>query len=161
MSTPFVAFNFRVVISVGDAEQPLCECGFSAVDGLELSVDNTTIREGGDNGRRVHLGGGLTMGTLTLKRGMTSSFDLWTWFERVNTDGERHLRATIQVVMLGADRVTERATFVLDRCLPTKLRVPGLDALTGQLAIEELSIAYETMRLERTPAATRGGGADA
>lgn len=148
MSTPFVAFNFRVVVSLDGEERPLCECAFSAVDGLELSVDNTTIREGGDNGRRRHLGGSLTMGTLTLKRGMTSSFDLWTWFERVNRDDERHLRATIRVVVLAADRVTESATFVLDRCLPTKLRIPGLDAATGQVAIEELSIAYETMQLE-------------
>lgn len=155
---PFTAFNFLVVITVGE-EAPLCECGFSAVDGLELSVDSTTIREGGDNGRQIHLGGSVNTGTLSLKRGMTQSFDLWTWFERVQDDRERHLRATIRVVMLAADRTTPQASFVLDRCLPTKLRVPGLDAATGQLAIEELTVAYETMRLERlSPAAAAGGG---
>lgn len=148
MATVFNTFNFSVVITL-DGDGPLCECGFSAVDGLELTVDNKTIRSGGDNGRQIHLGGPVTNGTLTLKRGMTSSFDLWDWFEQVNLDHQRHLRATVQVVMLAVDRTSEQASFVLDRCLPTKLRVPGLDAATGQLAIEELTIAYETMRLER------------
>ena len=164
---PFTAFNFEVVITVGDDQKPLCECAFSSVDGLELSTDLTSIREGGHNNRQLHLGGALKPGTLVLKRGMTSSFDLWTWFERAHTDGERHLRAKVTVSMLGARQDAVQARFVLDRCLPTKLRVPGLDAATGQLAIEELTVAYETLRLERptpsdaggVPTAPGGGGA--
>lgn len=151
----FVGFNFDVVITVGDDTAPLCHCGFAQVDGLELSIDNKTIRSGGDNGREIHLGGPVTNGTLTLKRGMTSSFDLWTWFERVNLDNERHLRARVEVVMLGASRSVENAAFVLDRCLPTKLRIPGLEAKTGEVAIEELTVAYESLRLA-TPTGGEG-----
>lgn len=144
----FNAFNFRVLITLAGEKDPLCDGAFSQCDGLELSVATKTIRPGGDNGRAVHLGGVVNYGTLSLKRGMTSSFDLWDWFERVNTDHERSLRASCEVVMLSADR-RDRATFVLDRCLPTKLRVPGLDAVSGQLAIEELQVAYESIRLRR------------
>jgi phage tail-like protein len=145
--TPFTAFNFRVVINLDGESEPLCEAAFANCDGLEASVENQTIRAGGENHRQVHLGGPVKYGTVTLKRGMTADFGLWHWFERVNVDQERHLRATTDVVMLHSDRVTEAATFVLTGCLPIRLRVPGLDAATGQLAIEELQIAHETLRL--------------
>ena len=38
---------------------------------------------------------------------------------------------------------------MLDRCLPLKLKVPAFDAATGQLAVEELQVAYETIRLRK------------
>jgi phage tail-like protein len=50
-------------------------------------------------------------------------------------------------VLLAADGVTERVRFRLERCLPVKLKAPALNAKDGQIAIEELQIAYETMRL--------------
>ncbi|WP_110240079.1 phage tail protein [Nocardioides gilvus] len=151
----FTAFNFSVLITLEGESAPLCEGGFSACDGLEVTLANKTIRAGGDNGRMIHLGGIVNNGTLTLKRGMTSSFDLWDWFERVTLDEERGLRATCQVVSLAADRRSEQATFVLERCLPTKLKVPALDAATGQLAVEELQVAYETIRLRKPQEASR------
>ncbi|GAA2124574.1 phage tail protein [Nocardioides bigeumensis] len=147
--TVFTAFNFKVLITLDGESSPLCEGGFSACDGLEVSVTNKSIRVGGDNGRVVHLGGIVNNGTLSLKRGMTDSFDLWDWFERVNVDEERRLRATCLVVSMAPDRVTEQATYVLDRCLPVKLKVPAMDAATGQLAVEELQVAYETIRLRK------------
>ena len=39
-------------------------------------------------------------GTLTLKRGMTSTFDLWDWFARVVE--QPSLRADGEVVLIGA-----------------------------------------------------------
>lgn len=148
VATPFTAFNFKVLITL-DGGGPLCNGAFSAAEGLDLSMDVKTIRQGGDNGREIHLAGPLTNGKLTLKRGMTTNFDLWDWFDRVIVDGERHLRATTDVVMLHSDRQTEQATFVLTKCLPVKLRAPGLAAADGQVAIEELQIAYESLRLRK------------
>lgn len=152
----FTAFNFTVLITLDGESKPLCGGGFSACDGLEVSVGNKTIRSGGDNGRTVHLGGIVNNGTLTLKRGMTDSFDLWDWFERVNLDEQRHLRATCHVVSMAADRTTEQATWVLERCLPVKLKVPAFDAATGQVAVEELQVAYETIRLRRPQGQPQG-----
>jgi phage tail-like protein len=148
--TPFTNFNFRVVINLDGEAEPVCEAAFSACDGLEASIENQTIRAGGENHRQVHLGGAVKYGTVTLKRGMTADFGLWEWFERVNLDHERHLRATADVVMLHSDGSTEVATFVLTGCLPIRLRIPGLDAASGQVAVEELQLAHETLRL-RTP----------
>jgi phage tail-like protein len=82
---------------------------------------------------------------LTLKRGMTSSFDLWEWVERVQS--EPGLRANTEVVVLSADRATKQAVFVLTRCVPAKLKAPPLNAKDGMVAIEELQLAYESLKL--------------
>src|ERR687886_744357 len=53
------------------------------------------------------------------------------------------IRATAVVVLLAENGQTERLRFVLDRCVPVKLKLPGLNAREGGIAIEELQLAYE------------------
>src|SRR6185369_1884268 len=95
---PMTAFNFSIEISKeGDANR-LCNAAFAECDGLEMTMEVKTIREGGANGRVVRLSGMLNYGQLTLKRGMTSSSDLWEWFSAVMIDPS--IRASAEVVML-------------------------------------------------------------
>lgn len=143
---PFSAFNFSIEITPDGAPSPLCNASFSECDGLEMTMDVKTIREGGNNGVQIKLAGPAGYGQLTLKRGMTSTFDLWDWFEQVNRDPS--VRATGQVVVFAPDGVTERATFTLQRCLPLKVKAPALNAREGTVAIEEMQLAYESLRLE-------------
>jgi phage tail-like protein len=156
VTEPFTAYSFRVDIVLPGAGEPLCGAAFSECDGLELRLDVRSLREGGNNAGPVLLAGPASYGEVTLRRGMTDSFDLWDWFERVNLDEQRHLRATCHVVSKAADRSTEQATWVLERCLPIKLKVPGFDAATGQVAVEELQVAYETIRLRKPQANSQG-----
>jgi phage tail-like protein len=80
---------------------------------------------------------------------MTANFDLWDWFAAVVIDPS--IRASAEVVML-APNGAERARFVLDRCIPMKLKAPALNAKDGAVAIEELQLAYES--LSHKPAQT-------
>lgn len=155
---PFTAFNFTVEIALPDAGQPLCEAAFAECSGLEVTTEVKTIREGGNNNQPVHLAGPVSYAQLSLKRGMTTSFDLWDWFERVLRDGQQHLRATCEVHVLSGDRTRDTAVFVLTGCLPTKLKAPTLNAKDGQIAIEEMQIAYELLSLKKPG---DGGGAGA
>lgn len=139
---PFTAFNFSVEITKAGDAATLCSASFAECDGLEMSIDVKTIREGGDNGRQVRLSGPVTYGQLTLKRGMTSNFDLWEWFGARVLDPA--LRASAEVVLL-APNGAERARFVLERCVPVKLKAPALNAKEGMVAIEELQLAYESL----------------
>lgn len=148
---PFAAFNFAVEIVLPGASAPLCAGAFSECDGLEMSMEVKTIREGGNNGRQVRLSGPLAFGQLTLKRGMSRGFELWAWFTRCRDDPR--VRADAEVVMLAADRTTECARFVLSRCVPVKLKAAALSAKDGQVAVEELQLAYESIRLEPAPKA--------
>ena len=85
---------------------------------------------------------------VTLKRGMTASFDLWDWFSAIQEPGNAKLRATAKVVLFApSGPPTERCHFLLDRCVPTKLKAPALNAKDGMVAIEEFQLAYESLRL--------------
>jgi phage tail-like protein len=145
---PFTTFNFLVEIQVDGVSDNICGAGFSECDGLEMSITPKTIREGGRNSGPVHLLGPTGYGQLTLKRGMTPSFDLWSWFNQVTSPGQGGLRGSAQVVMLAADGSTEQARFTLTGCLPVKLKAGALNAASGVVAIEEMQIAYETLALE-------------
>jgi phage tail-like protein len=142
---PFITFNFRISLQLEGESAPLCQGEFAECDGLEMTIEPKTIREGGNNGRQIHLVGPVSYGQLTLKRGMTASFDLWTWFERIQK--ERSLRASGEIVILGSDRTSEDVRFVVSGCLPIKVKAPALNAKDGQIAVEELQIAYETLHL--------------
>jgi phage tail-like protein len=144
---PFTAFNFAVEINVPDVVPLVCNAAFAECDGLEMTVEVKTIREGGNNGRQIRLAGPASYGQLTLKRGMTPSFDLWDWMEAAHTKPD--LRADAEVVIFAADGTTERARFILTRCIPVKLKAPPLNAKDGGIAIEEFQMAYESLSLKR------------
>ncbi len=144
---PFTAFNFSVEINLPGEAQKICGASFSDCDGLDMSMEVKTIREGGNNGKQIRLAGPVSYGQLTLKRGMTANFDLWNWFNRMQT--EPGLRANAEVVLLAADGKTARARFALSRCMPVKLKAPALNAKDGILAIEEMQLAYESLELKQ------------
>ncbi len=112
-----------------------------------MTMDVKTIREGGNNGKQIRLTGPLNYGQLTLKRGMTATFDLWDWFSKMLTNAA--LRADAEVVLFAVDGTTERVRFVLTRCVPIKLKAPALNAKDGVIAIEELQLAYESLTLKQ------------
>jgi phage tail-like protein len=144
---PFTAFNFSVEINKSGEAALLCAAAFSECDGLEMTMDVKTIREGGNNGKQIRLTGAFNYGQVTLKRGMTANFDLWEWV--TETLKNPNLRGDAQVVLFAADGRTRRASFMLTRCLPVKLKAPPLNAKDGVIAIEELQLAYESLRLEQ------------
>jgi phage tail-like protein len=144
---PFTSFSFAVEIRVPGVSTKVCNAAFAECDGLEVTMDVKSIREGGNNARHLRLAGPLSYGLLTLKRGMTKSFDLWDWVSRTTT--EPGLRGDAEVVLLAPDGHTERARFLLSRCLPAKLKAPPLNAREGGVAIEELQLAYESLTLKR------------
>lgn len=144
---PFTAFNFSVEIHVEGVAMQVCDAAFSECDGLEMTMEVKTIREGGNNGRQIRLTGPLNFGQCTLKRGMTANTDLWNWFDLMLTNPA--LRADAEVVNFAADGHTEKARFQLWRCVPVKLKAPPLNAKDGMVAIEELQLSYETLTLKK------------
>lgn len=147
-ATPYTAFNFVVELTLDGEHSPVCSAGFSECDGLEMNMEPKSYRQGGDNAREIHLVGPVSYGQLTLKRGMTDSFDLWNWFQRV-MDGEYELRASGTVVMMSSDRQSERARFKLSRCIPIKIKAPALNAAEGGVAVEEMQLAYERLQFDK------------
>src|SRR6059058_4092938 len=108
---PFTAFNFAVEINVPGVSPKVCSASFSECDGLEMTMEVKTIREGGNNGRQIRFTGPVSYGQLTLKRGMTRTFDLWDWFDGMVRNVR--LRAQAEVVILAANGQTRLTSFVL------------------------------------------------
>ncbi|HUE78382.1 MAG TPA: phage tail protein [Sphingomicrobium sp.] len=141
---PFTGFNFSVEINRGQEGGPLAAAQFSDCDGLEMTMDVKTIREGGSNDHPIRVSGAVNYANLTLKRGMTRNFDLWKWFE--DSIADPRLRASAEIVLLGADGKTEQARFQLTRCVPIKMKAPAFNAKDGAVAIEEMQLAYERLK---------------
>lgn len=151
-SYPFTNFNFSVEITREGASKPMCKAAFSDCDGLEMSMEIKTIREGGNNNQQIRFTGPVSYGQLTLKRGMTDKFDLWDWF--TDTVSNPALRADAEIVLLASDFKTVRARFILSRCVPVKIKAPTLNAKDGAVAIEEMQLAYQEMTLVKPETTT-------
>jgi phage tail-like protein len=143
---PFTSFNFKVLIDVTGINDFVCSAVFSEVDGLEMTMEPKTIKEGGRNDGQVHMTGQVSYGQLTLKRGMTPNSDLWKWFGNMLEPGNGGLRGVANIVMLSGDiQAREQMHFRLIGCLPVKLKAPALNAKDGLIAIEEMSLVYESL----------------
>jgi phage tail-like protein len=147
---PFLAFRFDVQISVPGVlglPNPLCNAAFAECDGLEMTMEPKTVREGGNNTQQIHLVGPVSYGTLSLKRGMTSNIDLWKWFTQSVSGDTRSAQAEVVIIMRNGQGA-EQVRFKVHNCLPLKMKAPALNAKEGLLAIEEMQLAYRYFEIE-------------
>jgi phage tail-like protein len=155
-------FNFTVTLTRSDtatrvtrAEDILGAAGFQECSGLELEADIKEYLEGGRNDGVIRRVGRVKLQPLVLKRGMfLAEADgyvddrLWNWLQSMTAGVLPIPRydGTIQVKAPDHQRVVARWTF--ERGLPMKVTGPALNGKTGDIAIEELHIAHEGLRLE-------------
>lgn len=148
--TLFTTYRFDVQLELDkpgdfDLPQTLCDAAFSEVDGLEMTMEPKTIREGGNNGVQTHLVGPVTYSNLTLKRGMTKTLDLWKWFSVAATgkeDGSGRGAKARGLITMRDMAGNAQLYFKLRGCLPIKIKAPPLNAADGLIAVEEMQIAY-------------------
>ena len=158
---PLHVFRFQVDFlqdSLGKegehAPVTLCSGAFSECTGLEATMEPRVIKEGGRNYGAAQRAGGVTFATVVLKRGMTTTRDLWRWWELVNGTGAYAYRLSAEVKMFGPNpdaRVDELGepvlTWRLSRALPVKFRAADLNARSTEIGIEELHLAHEGLSL--------------
>jgi phage tail-like protein len=137
---------------------PLCSGAFSECAGLEATMEPKTIKEGGKNYGVNHRAGPVTFATVVLKRGMTTTRDLWKWFELV-AKGAYAYRLSATVTLFGAAPSVDGepeplVSWKLERAIPVKFKAADLNAKGTEVGIEELHLAHEGMTL-----VARGGGA--
>lgn len=127
---------------------------FQDCSGLEIEMDVQEYLEGGRNDGTVKRVGRAKFPLLVLKRGMfhgaaagaQADARLWLWLQRIVARERRVERMDGRITLMSADG-TPRAAWGFERGLPAKLRGPELNARTGEVAIEELTIAHEGLRL--------------
>jgi len=157
---PYTAFRFEVELTLSQAvpgiNGPVCWGAFSECDGLEMTMEPKAVREGGNNQVQKHLMGPISYGQLTLKRGMTNTHDLWYWFAAAGQTG-RTSTAAGKVTIANA-KGEPSIVFILEECLPVKLRGPSLNAKDGQIAIEEMQLVYSRLSIQQAGASGVGAG---
>lgn len=127
---------------------------FQECSGLEVEMDVQDYQEGGRNDGTIKRIGRAKYSPIILKRGMfygssrKANTDLWMWVQSV-VAGERPAPRYDGIVTVMSSGEEVSATWVFDRGLPLKIRGPELNAKTGEIAIEELHIAHEGLRLVR------------
>jgi phage tail-like protein len=146
-------FNFRVTLNKSGAGDRLGDGGFQECNGLEIEMDVQELVEGGRNDGTIRRVGRGKYTNLVLKRGMIFpdggkvKGELWNWLQGV-LSGVRPVaryNGTVEVRDPTGHHVV--ATWEFDRGLPAKVSGPQLNAKTGEIAIEELTIAHEGLRL--------------
>jgi phage tail-like protein len=124
---PYGARNFEVEIDDRAV-------GFSAVSGLGLEFDYA------DDGRLVTS----RITEVTMRRGVTGDPALWSWARSV-LRGEPVAR-TVRVHLLD-DRREAVCSWVLERARLRRWSGPALDAVGGEIAMEEVVLTAESVEL--------------
>ena len=142
-------------LSAGEApseKETLGDGAFQECTGLEIEMDVQEYLEGGRNDGVIQRIGRAKYTNIVLKRGMfygadeKVNRDLWRWLQDV-VSGKRPVARYDGIIEVKSRAGETVATWVFDRGLPAKIRGPELNGKSGDIAIEELHIAHEGLRL--------------
>ena len=139
-----------------DREDPLVGCQFSLeiqgvisgyfteVGGLgsehEIVEHKVVDKNGHDMVMKIP--GRLKWSDITLKRGLTSSMDLWDWRKQVEDGDVQGARKNGSVVMY--DQMSSQvARWNFSNAWPSKVSGPSLNAQNNEFGIEEVVIVHE------------------
>ncbi len=152
---PVGAFRYELLFSshplqpgpADRGERSVAGGAFAECTGLEVTMEPKVIREGGLNYGAHQRAGPVTFATVILRRGMTLNRDLWDWFQEATLRGSYTHRLDVTIRHLDFDGRTVVRTWQLDRALPVKFKSADLSARSQEIAIEELHLVHEGLRL--------------
>ena len=146
-ANPYSNFNFMVKLGDTGGEDQIAG-GFSDVSGLGNEVKFAEYRNGNDAENGVHKVTGLNKATdVTLKRGVIGSARLYNWLNAIRNGDENQLQ-TVRVTLQSEDHLSTVATWVLKRARIIKYVSGPFNAKGTDVAMEELTLAYERMEME-------------
>ena len=160
MEYPLTLFRYQVDfqrVSLASHEEQgemrLCRGAFSDCAGLEATMEPKVIKCGGWNYGARQRPGPVTFGTVILKRGLTTTRDLWKWFSHVNEQGKYAFRLNVKIRVSGPGEEIPGATLVVQlfRALPVKFKCADLNARGSEVSVEEIHLAHEGMTIATNP----------
>lgn len=143
---PYAQFNFLVNLGTGETEGP--GAGFQECSGLSMTVDVIEYRNGNDKENSPRKLTGLTrVSDVTLKRGIIGSLNLYQWMDQIRNGDQAALR-TVTIQLQNEDHTAIVMSWKLLRARIIKHTTGPLNAKGTDVAIEELTLAYERLELE-------------
>jgi phage tail-like protein len=124
--------------------------GVRRVRGLGQLTELVSVREGGDpNASRVVVGP-TKLEPVTIERGITRDDAFEKWAQAMREGAGAAPRKDVRIELHDGERRLTVA-WVLKRALPVKFEAPDLNAASNDVAIEELTLAYEGLELDHDP----------
>jgi phage tail-like protein len=132
---------------------------FTECSGISVQIDKEVYMEGGVNDQQRIFLKQTKFQDITLKRGMTDDVAFWKWVESVlslGSGGKGSPRQTITILLFNQAGETMQS-WKLTGAVPVGWKTPTLQASGTAVAIEELTLAYEGLEVERKPGGNGGG----
>jgi phage tail-like protein len=143
---PYVQFNFLVDLGNGVVEGP--DAGFQELSGVGMEVTVSEYRTGNSRENSVMKITGLNKSTdVTLKRGVIGSLSLYSWLDQIR-NGDQNAFRTVTVQLQNEDHTQVVQTWKLLRARIIKHVSGPLNAKGTDVAMEELTLAYERLQME-------------
>ncbi len=143
---PYVQFNF--LVDLGDGTTDGVQAGFQEVSGMGMDVAVIEYRNGNERENSVRKLTGLTKTSdVTLKRGVIGSLNLYQWIDQVRNGDEAAYRNVI-IHMQNEDHTSTVISWRLIRARIIKHTSGPLNAKGTDVAMEELTLAYERLEME-------------
>jgi phage tail-like protein len=143
---PYHQFNFLVDLGTGDTAG--VEAGFAECSPIEMEVSVVEYRNGNERENAVRKLTGLhKVADVTLKRGIIGSLGLYQWLDEIRNGDQSALR-TVTIQLQSEDHSEVVMTWKLLRARIVKHVSGPLNAKGTDVAIEELTIAYERLEIE-------------
>ncbi|MDQ3492991.1 MAG: phage tail protein [Chloroflexota bacterium] len=143
---PYAQFNFLVDLGTGESEGP--EAGFQECGPISTSVDVIEYRNGNEKENAPRKLTGLDrVSDVTLKRGLIGSLNLYQWLDQIRNGDPAAVR-TVVIRLMSEDHSASVMTWKLLRARITKHTSGPLNARGTDVAMEEMTLAYERLELE-------------
>jgi phage tail-like protein len=143
---PYTQFNFLVDLGTGASDGP--QAGFQECSQIGMSVDVVDYRNGNDKENNVRKLTGLArVNDITLRRGIIGSLDLYDWLDQIRNGDQSGVR-NVTVQLMSEDHTTVAETWRLFRARIVRHLSGPFDARCSDVAMEELTLAYERLELE-------------
>ncbi|CAM4527572.1 phage tail protein [Corallococcus exiguus] len=143
---PYVQFNFLVDLGTGTTDG--ADAGFQEISNVGMEVTVAEYRNGNEKENSVRKITGLNKATdVTMKRGVIGSLTLYVWLNQLR-NGEANALRTVTIQLQNEDHTAVVQTWKLLRARIIKHVSGPFNAKGTDVAIEELTIAYERLEME-------------
>lgn len=134
-----------------EIESSVTAC-FTECQGLGVTIKTEKFSEGGVNDQQRILLNQAEFSDVTLKRGITNDLTFWNWISNVLSSGKERRNVNILVFNQAGETMQ---CWTLIGAVPISWKAPGLSADSSTVAIEELTLTYEGLKVDKT----KSGGA--
>lgn len=143
---PYNRFNFLVDLGDGNTEGP--DAGFAEVRGLGMQLEVIEYRNGNSRENEpMKITGLARVGDVTLRRGLIGSLTLYRWINQIR-NGDTNALRTVTIQLQNEDHTATVQTWKLLRARIVKHVSGPFNAKGGDVAMEEMVLAFERLELE-------------